>query len=106
METIHQIISDKAIVLNGEQKEEGHFVPRNRLSDYLLGVRKEDIPWAVNFLVNQLTIANEPAKPQKEHAWESYKLSEEMERLSSFDREKLPADYDDALKEALEEKYR
>ena len=98
METIHQIISDKAIALNGEQKEEGHFVPRNRLSDYLLGVRREDIPWAVSFLVNQLAIAHEPAKPQKEHAWESYKLSEEMEKLSSFDRQKLPTDYESALR--------
>lgn len=106
METSHQIISDKAIVLNGEQKKEGHFVPRNRLSDYLSEVRREDIPWAVNFLVSQLSIAHEPTKPQKKHAWENYKLSAEMEEFSSFDRKKLPVDYDGALTEIFEERYR
>lgn len=106
MDTLYQIISDKANAHNGELKDEGHFIPRSLLSDYLSVVRKEDIPWAVNFLVSQLAITDESDKPQVRHSWENYKLSEEMEALSSFGRKKLPADYDTELMNALEEKYR
>ena len=106
METAYQNIHSESVAPTVGQKEERHFIPRSRLTDYLSEVRKEDIPWAVNFLVSQLTIAHEPTKPQKKHAWENYKLSAEMEELSSFDRKKLPLDYDGALTEIFEEKYK
>lgn len=88
--------------VNGEK----HFIPRSRLSDYLSVVNKEDIPWAVNFLVSQLTLTKEPVKPQKKHVWEDYKLSPEIEALSSFDRKRLPSDYEEALAETMTEKYK
>ena len=76
------------------------------MTDYLSEVRKEDIPWAVNFLVSQLVIVHEPIKPERKHAWEDYKLSAEMEAFSSFERKTIPSDYDRALMEALEEKHK
>lgn len=37
--------------------------------------------------------------------WENYELSPEIKTLSSFERKKLPLDYDNALTEVLEEKH-
>ena len=88
--------------INGER----HFIPRSRLSDYLSVVNKEDIPWAVNFLVSQLALPQEPVKSQKKHVWEDYKLSPEIEALSSFERKRLPSDYEEALAETMTEKYK
>lgn len=106
MEATLQTNRDEAVIHNAEQKVERRFIPRERLSGYLSEVSMEDIPWAVNFLVRQLAQAHEPIKPQKRHAWEDYKLSSEIEALSSFERTALPIDYHIALKEALEEKNR
>ena len=88
--------------INGERR----FIPRSRLSDYLSVVNKEDIPWAVNFLVSQLALPQEPVKSQKKHVWEDYKLSPEIEALSSFERKRLPSDYEEALAETITEKYK
>ena len=106
METTHQNIHSETFAPNKGEKGERHFIPRNRLSEYLLEVRKEDIPWAVNFLVSQLATVHEPIKTQTKHAWEDYKLSAEIEALSSFDRKRLPSDYDNAIMDALEEKHK
>lgn len=105
METIFKEIPSVTSASEGAERER-RFVPRSRLSAYLSEVSKEDIPWAVNFLVSQLVIVPEPIKPHRKHTWEDYKLSPEIEALSSFQRKKLPADYDAALTEQLEEKYR
>ena len=105
METTYQNIASQASSPEGAQKDR-RFIPRSRLSSYLSEVRKEDIPWAVNFLVNQLAFAEEPVKPQRKHTWENYKLSPEIEVLSSFERKKLPTDYDEALRGEMEEKSR
>lgn len=106
METAYQNYHGEAGSSNVVQKGERHFIPRNRLPDYLSEIRTEDIPLAVNFLVSQLAIVHVPDKPQKKHAWEHYKLSAEIEALSSFERKRLPLDYTCALTEALEEKHR
>ena len=86
METTHQNIHSESVAPIVGQKGKRHFIPRSRLTDYLSEVRKEDIPWAVNFLVSQLAVVHEPIKPERKHAWEDYKLSAEMEAFSSFER--------------------
>lgn len=106
MDRVHYNMPNETISFDRESEGERHFIPRNKLSTFLLGVRKEDIPWAVNFLVSQLTISDEPTQPKQKHAWEDYQLSAEIEELSSFKRESLPTDYASALTERLEEKYR
>jgi hypothetical protein len=105
MEMTYQNNHSESVASTVGQKEEKHFIPRSRLTDYLSEVRKEDIPWAVNFLVSQLAIAHEPIKPERKHVWEDYKLSAEIEALSSFERKSLPSDYGSALMDALEEKH-
>ena len=95
-------MENSSTAINGEK----HFIPRSRLSDYLSVVNKEDIPWAVNFLVSQLALPQEPVKSQKKHVWEDYRLSPEIEALSSFERKRLPSDYEEALAETMTEKYK
>ena len=85
----------------------GRFIPKEKLSAYLSEVSMDDIPWAVNFLVSKLVMANNEEETVKEsHAWSDYKLSPEIETLSSFERKELPRDYDKALVGILEERYR
>ncbi len=105
METISKNTPSQITVTESAERER-RFVPRSRLSAYLSEVSKEDIPWAVNFLVSQLVIVPETIQPHRNHIWEDYKLSPEIEALSSFERTKLPADYDAVLTEQIEEKYR
>ena len=105
MEALNQNIPSYTI---GKESalEERRYIPRERLTSYLSEVRREDIPWAVNFLVSQLVTVEEPDMPQKNHLWENYELTPEIEALSSFERKKLPLDYDNALIEALDQKHK
>ena len=96
------------MVVNGSrQSNVGRFIPKEDLPDYLSEVSVDDIPWAVNFLVSKLAMANSKLESEEAtHTWSDYKLSPEIERLSSFEREELPLDYDKALAEILEVKYK
>ncbi len=105
MEALHQN-SPSHTIGKENVSEERRYIPRDRLTSYLSEVRREDIPWAVNFLVSQLVTVEEPDTPQKKHLWENYELTPEIKALSSFERKKLPLNYDDALTEALEEKHK
>ena len=96
------------IAVNGtRQSNVGKYISKENLPDYLSEVSMDDIPWAVNFLVSKLVMANNKAKPEEAtHKWNDYRLSPEIEALSSFERTELPHDYDKALAEILERKYR
>lgn len=95
------------VIDNNSRPDSGRLIPKENLSAYLSEVSIDDIPWAVNFLVSKLVLANGVQKTEeKRHAWSDYKLSPEIEALSSFERKELPRDYDKALTDMLAERYR
>ena len=86
------------LIVNNSIPGSRRLIPKENLSAYLSEVSIDDIPWAVNFLVSKLALANREQNTEEErHTWSDYKLSPEIEALSSFERKELPHDYDKAL---------
>ena len=95
------------VIINNSRPDSGRPIPKENLSAYLSEVSIDDIPWAVNFLVSKLVLANKEQNTEEErHAWIDYKLSPEIEALSSFERKELPRDYDKALTDILAERHK
>lgn len=104
--SLHEILDTKmanGVIVDNSRPDSGRLIPKENLSAYLSEVSIDDIPWAVNFLVSKLVLANREQNTEEEtHAWNDYQLSPEIEALSSFERKELPRDYDKACRHHLD----
>ncbi len=80
---------------------------KERLTSVLTEVSREDIPWAIRFLVDKL-VDEKPrnAEATESHVWDSYQLSPEILAMMPPVRQRMAREYKESLTNIVEKKYK
>ena len=82
-------------------------MPRSTLLSMLSTVSVEDIPMAIKYLVDKLSMARKKEKTDSAiHVWDNYQLSAEVIDMAPTQRKNIYGDYKEEIAEILVDKYR